>query len=411
MSRGSSQSYDIAIVGGGLVGASLAVALEPLGYSVAVVEAVPLQAPAQPSYDDRTLALSHSSCRILQGLDLWSALADAATPIREVIVTELGRPGRVVLRAAETGLPAFGHVVEARAYGAAVLSRLERLAGVDLWCPARVVGAATDGERATVEVEAHDGLRKLEARLLIAADGAHSAVRNLLGIPAREHDYGQTAVICNLTPAEYHDGRAFERLTDTGPFAMLPHAGRRCGLVWSVETDAAPRLLELPEQQFLAEARQRFGGDLGAFLRCGKRSAYPLKLVRAERDVHQRLVLLGNAAHTIHPIGAQGFNLGLRDVAALAEVLANAAAGDPGQVQVLDAYADWRRPDQDRTVAWSDGMARLFANRSPAAALLRSAGLIAHALLPPLRRRLTAGAMGYRGGRTPRLALGERLQR
>jgi 2-octaprenyl-6-methoxyphenol hydroxylase len=191
---------------------------------------------------------------------------------------------------------------------------------------------------------------------------------------------------------------------------VLPHLGDRCGLVWCVAGAESEALLAMPEADFLAGARRRFGGELGDFVKVGKRTAYPLRLVRADRDVHERLVILGNAAHAIHPIGAQGFNLGLRDVAVLAEVMAGRAAGDPGNASVTGAYGAWRRPDHDSTIAWSDGMARLFANPSPAAALVRSAGLFAHALVPALRRRLTSSAMGYRG-RVPALALGQPLER
>jgi len=402
------QRYDIAIVGGGLVGASLACALAPLGLRVAVLEKVPFRASAQPSYDDRTLALNHASCRILEGLGLWPALQPSATPILEIIVTELGRPVRVAMRASELGMPAFGNVVEARAFGAAVLEAIRGLDGVTLRCPAEVTAIEVSEECARLAVEGEGGTFCVEARLVVAADGAASKVRELLGITTETRDYGQTAVICNVTPERHHANRAFERLTPTGPFAVLPHLGERCGLVWSVASADAGALLELPEDEFLAGARRRFGGELGAFLKMGRRSAYPLRMVRAARDRAPRVAVIGNAAHAIHPVGAQGFNLGLRDVAVLAEVLASAGGADPGDERLLRTYSEWRRPDQDTTVSWSDGMARLFANPSPLAGALRGAGLLAFAAVAPLRRKLASGFMGYRG-RTPRLALGERL--
>jgi 2-octaprenyl-6-methoxyphenol hydroxylase len=402
--------YDVAIVGGGLIGASLACALGPLGYRVALIEAVSYEAPAQPSFDDRTLALSRSSCCILEGLGVWPHLQADATPIRQIIVTEQGRPGRVVLEPAEMGLTAFGHVVEARRFGAALQQTLAGLDGVNVLSPVRVTGIEQAGEWMHLATETDELAGALQARLLVAADGAHSTIRRLLEIPAVEHDYGQTAVICNIVPERPHSGRAFERFTRTGPFAILPHAGDRCGLVWTVASGEAERLLALEDAAFLAGARQRFGGELGEFLRLGRRSAYPLRMVRAERDTADRVVILGNAAHAIHPVGAQGFNLGCRDVAVLAELLASDTRGDPGASHILRAYSHWRRPDQQSTIALSDGMARLFANTSPAASMLRSAGLIAHALAPPLRRRLAAAAMGYRG-RIPRLSQGLILER
>jgi 2-octaprenyl-6-methoxyphenol hydroxylase len=192
----------------------------------------------------------------------------------------------------------------------------------------------------------------------------------------------------------------------------MPHVEGRCGLIWCVESDHADELLALPDQEFLRLANNRFGGHLGAFIKLGRRSAYPLRLVRAVEDVRPRAVILGNAAHAIHPIGAQGFNLGLRDVAVLAEVLADAvrrdAVGAIGDVELLRRYSAWRAPDQEGTIAYSDGLARMFSNPSPVAAAARTMGLLAHAFLPPLRRQLAVRAMGFRG-RVPRLALGEPL--
>lgn len=409
MNASGVQKFDVAIVGGGLVGASLACALAPLGFSIVVLEKVPFRAASQPSYDDRALALSDSSCKILEGLDIWAALAAYATPIREIIVSEADRPGRVVLQASEMDLEAFGNVVEARVFGTAVLARLESLERVEFRCPATVTGVETKQTHALVSVDGEHNSAVIEARLVVAADGANSVVRDMLNIPVQTRDYKQSAVICNITPEKHHRNRAFERLTPTGPFAVLPHGGGRCGLVWSVASGDADRLMKMPEAEFLAAARRRFGGALGEFVRMGKRSSYGLKLVRAKQDIRPRVVILGNAAHTIHPVGAQGFNLGLRDVAVIAEVLADAAAMDPGAEPLLRAYSDWRRGDQDSTVAWSDGMVRLFANPAPAAAALRTAGLFMHALIPPLRRRLAANAMGYRG-RVPKLAMGESLR-
>jgi 2-octaprenyl-6-methoxyphenol hydroxylase len=402
--------FDIAVVGGGLVGASVACALEPLGYSVLLIEQVPFRGPAQPSYDDRTLALSHSSCQILEGVQLWPGLEEFATPIREVIVTELGRPGRVVMRATDLGLDALGHVVEARAFGAAALQRLAALERLEIRCPASLAGIEAGEEWVRLSLQDERGLALVRARLVVAADGAASAVRQLLKIGAQTRDYDQTAVICNITPERPHQGRAFERMTASGPFAVLPHAGDRCGLVWTVRGDAAAGLLKLPEAEFMERAWQRFGPELGRFVKIGARSAYPLKLVRADADIERRTVILGNAAHAIHPVGAQGFNLGLRDVAVLAEILVDAPGADPGAADLLQAYSDWRRPDQEQTIAWTDGMTRLFANPSPAAAWLRSAGLLVHAMVPPMRRRLASQAMGYRG-KVPRLALGMPLRR
>lgn len=423
---------DIAIVGGGLAGASLAIALAPLGYRITVIEAVAFKATDQPSYDDRTLALSHSSCRILDGMGLWGSLAADATAIRKIFVSEFEAPGEVVLDSSELNLDEFGCVVEARRFGAAATQAMEQVENIEVLCPVKVTDLAT--EKATTRLTLESALasasgsgsgsgsesepesRILVAKLVVAADGANSFVRSRANIPVTTKDYRQTAIICNITPEHDHQGRAFECLTPTGPFAMLPHTGTRCGLVWSVESDQAGELLALEDEEFLARAQQRFAkaqqrfdGHLGTFLKAGKRSAYPLKLVKATRDTSDRLLVLGNAAHAIHPVGAQGFNLALRDVAVLAEVLADYDAGDPGSDDLLQRYSQWRKRDQRSTIAMADGMASLFAHPSLLLAGLRTAGFAAHKLFPGLRRRTALQFMGYRG-RIPRLALGEPLR-
>jgi 2-octaprenyl-6-methoxyphenol hydroxylase len=411
----SAAQCDIVIVGGGLVGASLACALAPLGYAITVVEAVAPGAASQPSYDDRTLALGAASCAILEGLGLWPQLQEHATAIRQVVVSEPGQPWRVELDAAESGRSAFGHVIEARRFGQVVRQRVSELDAVRVLCPARVTGLQNGPAGVSVELETEAGPQTIETRLLVAADGTHSAVRGLLGIAAREKHYQQTAVICNVTPREAHRGRAYEQLTSSGPFAVLPHVGGRCGLVWCAPEEQARALLELPEDEFLARASARADQSLGGFVKLGKRSSYALKLVLPERDSDQRVVLVGNAAHAIHPAGAQGFNLGLRDVACLAEVLADAnreapGAGlaDPGEAACLERYSHWCRPDREAVVGWTDGLVGLFASPLSLARGLRGAALLAHVLLPPLRRRMASQAMGFRG-HMPRLALGEPL--
>jgi 2-octaprenyl-6-methoxyphenol hydroxylase len=318
----------------------------------------------------------------------------------------------VLLDPAELGLDRFGHVVEARAFGAAMAAALPALARLDFRCPAAVTAIRIDEDRTVVEYTDEGGAASVEGTLLVGADGAHSFVREALGIATERHDYGQTAVICNVTPEQHHRGRAFECFTPSGPFAVMPHVNGRCGLIWCVEPGQAQQLIELPEAEFLERANARFGRHLGAFLKMGKRSSYPLRLVRAREDIRPRAVILGNAAHAIHPIGAQGFNLGLRDVAVLAEVLAETArrgrVDEIGDMAVLRRYSDWRAPDQQGTIAYSDGLARMFSNPSPVAAAARTAGLLAHAFIPALRRQLAVRSMGFRG-RTPRLALGQPL--
>ncbi|MBT8048743.1 MAG: 2-octaprenyl-6-methoxyphenyl hydroxylase [Xanthomonadales bacterium] len=404
--------YDVAIVGGGLVGASLACALAPLGLRVALLESVRFSVASQPSYDDRTLALSASSCRILQALEIWPAVAGSATPIREIQVREFDRPGRVLMEPGELDLDRFGHVVEAKVFGAAVMAQIPRWENLDFLCPAAVTKIDAGAELAVIHYTADGRDHRIQASLLVGADGADSFVRQSLDIETEKHDYRQTAIICNITPEQDHRGRAFECFTLTGPFAVMPHVNGRCGLIWCVSTDQAALMMEMPETEFLREAHRRFGNHLGKFLKIGRRSSYPLRLVRALEDVRPGAVILGNAAHAIHPVGAQGFNLGLRDVAVLAELLQDesrkGADANYGNIDLLTRYSEWRKPDQAGTIAYSDGLARIFSNPTRLAAAARTAGILAHAFVPSLRRQLAVRSMGYRG-RTPRLAAGEPL--
>jgi len=223
-----SRQYDIAIIGGGLVGASLACALAPLGLEIALLESVRFSEVSQPSYDDRTLALSASSCRILQGLGIWPALADNATPIREIQVREFQRPGRVIMEPGELDLDRFGHVVEARVFGAAVMQEIPRWDNLDFLCPAAVTSVSAGEDYVSIDYSTEGGSHRIEAGLLVGADGANSFVREALGIGTERYDYRQTAVICNITPEQDHRGRAFECFTPTGPFAVMPHVNGRC---------------------------------------------------------------------------------------------------------------------------------------------------------------------------------------
>ena len=432
--------FDLVVVGGGLVGASLVCALAGQGLRMALVEAQPLKVADLPGYDDRGIALAAGSQRIFAGMGLWPALAGAATPIRRIHVSDRGRFGFVRLDAADEGVPALGYVALARELGAALLGRLGGLAEVTLFSPARVADFAADGAGARLTLATEGGARQtLEARLVVAADGTRSALRDRLGIATTERDYGQSAVIANVSPQLAHEGVAYERFTDTGPLALLPMSEGRCALVWTVPADRVEAVMALDDAGFLAGLQARFGQRLGRLERVGRRSyyrlsaggraqfeaatariyfdrgsdrdgrwsAYPLRLVRAKDALGPRLALIGNAAHTLHPIAGQGFNLGLRDVAALAEVLVEArrAGEDPGAPEVLARYARWRRADQRRVVAFTDGLNRLFASPLPPLACARDLGMLALDLLPPAKRGFGRLAMG-RAGRLPRLARG-----
>lgn len=410
MREGEAQDFDVIIAGGGMVGGSLAVALACLPLRTLVVEATPPSDAAQPSYDDRATAISESSRRILEGIGCWSALAGAAAPIREVHVSERGAFGATRLRAAEQGLSSFGHVVENRALGAALWERIGAERRLTAWSPARVVGAAQDEERVRVRIE-RDAAAPIEvsARLLVAADGARSPLRTMAGIAHEARDYGQAAVIANVTPAIDHGGTAFERFTASGPLAVLPLTKGRVTIVWTLPPGDAQAVLALDDAGFLAALQAAFGFRLGGFRKAGQRASYLLSLVQAKAWHAGRIALVGNAAHGIHPVAGQGFNLGLRDAAALAELLARQGpAGDPGAGPILDEYAEWREADRARTVRDTDGLVQVFTSEFAPLRAGRRLGLIGLDLFPPARAAVARRGMGL-AGRMPRLALGQPL--
>jgi 2-octaprenyl-6-methoxyphenol hydroxylase len=399
--------YDLVIVGGGMVGASLAIALGGGPLRIALLEAVPFRADAQPSYDDRAIALAYGTHRIFTGMGLWEALRGETTPIHSIHISDRGHFGFTRLDCRDEGVEALGYVAVSRAMGAVLVERLQQLPNVDVLCPAPVSNVVIGGHHAEVVIDGAGAPRRLTANLVVAADGASSRVRDWLGIGALRWEYGQTAVITNITPERPHHNRAFERFTDSGPLALLPMADNRCSVVWTVRGKHADEVMALDEASFLNALQERFGGRLGTFLRTGARRAYPLMLVRAEEHVRPRLALIGNAAHTLHPVAGQGFNLGLRDVAVLAEVLSDAAAAgrDIGTLDVLQSYAQWRRRDQFKMIAFTDGLARVFANPLAPLRVLRDVGLLAVDVVPYIKHTLTRHTMGL-AGKLPRLARG-----
>jgi 2-octaprenyl-6-methoxyphenol hydroxylase len=406
------QPFDIAIVGGGMVGASLAVALSPLGLKVALVEAVAHDSASQPSFDERTTALSNGSRRILETLGVWPSVQ--STPIRRIHVSDQGRFGFARIDADEQGLAAMGYVVSNRALGIALWSRVRASSNVSVWCPAEV-SRITPGERAvTLEIAGTNGSAGIETQLVVAADGVQSAVRSAFGVDAEIRDYRQTAVITTVLPQRFHDHVAFERFTPSGPLALLPLEGGRCTLVLTLSRATAEAAMAWSDGEFLAEVQRRFGFRLGRFLKVGRRVPYPLSLTRAARTSAGRCVIVGNAAQGLHPVAGMGFNLGLRDVASLAELIAERRHQpdfDAGAPSLLAEYDAWRAADRGGVIAFTDGLVRLFANPLSVVKRLRNVGLLVFDLLPPAKAalsRLSTGAGG--GARVPKLARGVALQ-
>ena len=396
--------HDVVIVGGGLVGASLAIALARQGVEVGLVEAAPAgQMPAV--FDQRNLSFAAATVNALTALGVMQQLRTPTAPIRRIHISRQGDFGRVRLEAQDYGRATFGQVVVARDFGEALEARLAGLSQLTRYRPARFVDFAPDeaGHRALRIADA-EGERTLHARLVVAADGTRSAVRAALGIGVDEHDYGQTLLVARVRATQAPDGTAYERLGDDGPTALLPRGDRHWGVVHGVAREQAETVAALDDAAWLARLQHAVGWRIGRLVASGERSAYPIVRVVAQRLVADRAVVLGNAAQTIHPIGAQGFNLGLRDALTLAEEIAR--GDDPGAASRLAAYAARRREDRERTLAFSDGLARLTANPSPLLKPVRSAGLVAMEAQPSLQAFLVGGAMGFRGD-VPALCRGE----
>lgn len=404
-------TYDIIIVGGGMVGTSLALALAPLPLHIAVVEAVARKEVGQPSFDDRSTALSRSTQRSFEAMGLWNDVSAASAPITNIHVSDRGRFGFSHIDAEEQDVEALGYVVINRVLGEVLQSRLDAARNIDLYCPAKIerVDAGPDRVGATLTIGGKQAV--LNSRLLVAADGADSAVREMLGISAQRRDYEQSAVIGNLVTEKDLQQRAFERFTRHGPLAILPVAGGRAGFVWTVSGSDAQGVLDLDDDEFLEAIQGEFGYRLGKFSRVGKRAAYPLMLSKALRLTATRSVLVGNAAHGLHPVSAQGFNLGMRDVAALCDCIADALSEsvDIGTAVVLDRYSEWRRPDHRKLVRFTDGLVRLFGSNRPGVAALCNIGMIGFDLIPGVRRVFARHTMGL-AGTLPRLSRGVPIQ-
>ena len=398
--------FDIVILGGGLVGSSLACALDGRGYRVALVEgSLPRQSP--PGFDERKLALAAASVDALGRLGVLAHLSEPPSPIRRIHVSRQGDFGVVRLQAADVGRDAFGGVVLARELGQALERRLADLADLELLRPQTVCAISEIESGICLQLQSiadktavtEASTTRVTTRLLVAADGTHSFARTALGIGSERHDYLQTLLVCSLATDRPADGGAFERFTSDGPVALLP-MGRQYGAICAVPRDQADAVLAMDDAAYGDYFQQRFGWRAGRIVRVGTRSAYPIAKVIADRITARRTILMGNAAQTIHPIGAQGFNLGLRDALGLADVLAGSRAdadSDPGSDALLQSYRQMRSEDRERTLSFSDGLARATGNASLPMHLLRSIGLMALANVPGLSAPLVSGAMGYRG--------------
>ena len=399
--------YDVAVAGGGAVGATLACALADSGSRVLLADPSIGAPTSSAAFAPRPLALSLASQRVLASLGAWDALGSAATPIESIHISEAGRFGTVRLEAPECGVTQFGSVVPAGALGAALRAAVARRGAIH-GTGGRIVDASVSADLVTSRVveEGAGAPFSFRASLLVVADGGRSGLREALGIAATVRDYRQCAIASTVTVRAPRAHTAFERFTSGGPVALLPMGGPRYGLVWSCGEEEADRLAELPERRFAEALDAIFGGRLGGVDGAEDRVVFGLRLVRARNIVADRAVLIGNAANQLHPVAGQGFNLGVRDAACLAEVVAHARREGctSGDASMLERYRRWRAPDHAAVARFTDALVDIFGHRFPPVAPLRAPALAILDRVPALKRALARRAMGL-AGKVPRLAL------
>ncbi|MDH5547651.1 MAG: 2-octaprenyl-6-methoxyphenyl hydroxylase [Gammaproteobacteria bacterium] len=403
----SQEQFDVCIIGGGMVGATMAIALSGQGLRIAVVEAFPFRSDQQPSYDARSIALAYGSHKIFDSIGLWREMRDESTAIKEIHISDQGQFGVTRIDAHKEDVDALGYVIENRVIGGALMQRLNSCEDVSLLCPAKLESIQYHSDGLELGIALNDGVHKIRTRLMVGADGGNSQVRKLLDIGVNRWEYGQTAIISTVTPAYKHNNVAYERFTPGGPMALLPMSENRCSLVLTTRDADVDGVMALEDDAFLSLLTDRFGYRLGAFTRVAKRHAYPLVMLKTKEHIRPGVAIIGNAAHTLHPVAGQGFNLGIRDVSTLAEVVVNAArqGEDIGSDAVLKRYEVARKRDHMGVIGFTDTVARVFSNQWGPLAHLRSKGLLVTDLVPPLKHFLTRRTMGM-AGRLPRLSRG-----
>ncbi len=399
--------YDIAIVGGGFVGRTLACALAAASYRIALVESQPVPATNGTAVkrDERSIALNLASKRMLDTLGVWELLDVYSTPIKKIHVSDQGRFGVMRLDCRHHGTESFGYLVPAEKLTLALQKHLRLHEHIQHIQPYRVSGI----ENCTDKITLHGAGEPIQAKLLIAADGAHSFIRNKLSIPVDEKQYRQTAIVGNIRLDDHHRYTAYERFTRQGPLALLPREGNYCGFIWMNPDDVAQEHLALSDEDFLLRLQRAFGYRLGYFSRPGKRFAYPLSLLVSQRRVQRRAVLVGNAAQTLHPIAAQGLNLALRDIAELSETLCTSQGALDDINGKLSAYESRRHSDMEHTVRLTNRLNFLFTTDNPVLSRTRGIGLALSGAIPVLENRIMQRSSGALSS-TANLLQGRALQ-
>jgi 2-octaprenyl-6-methoxyphenol hydroxylase len=380
------ESVDILIIGGGLTGATLMLALDALGYKCLLVERRAFEEKINADFDARSLALSPASAHILSMLGIWPLLQDYLTPIQSIHVSDQHRFGSSLLQAQPD--QALGHIIEMQHINQSIL---QLLAKEHLLAPATLVDLNINAREALLETS--KGRCLIKAKLIVAADGAESSVRRLCDLPVKKKEYKQEAIVANIGLTKPHRYQAFERFTPEGPLALLPMPGNKMSLVWAMTPEKAQQRMALDDTQFLHSLQEAFGYRLGRFVKIGRRYSYPLQQLLMKPQGQWPVVFIGNAAHTLHPVAGQGFNLGLRDVAALAQAIAEYGL----TAEMLDFYVKIREQDQKNIIGLTNSLVSLFTSSLPGMAMLRDLGLLVLDNSPFLKKCFSRYAQGYSG--------------
>ncbi len=398
---------EVIIVGGGMVGLSLALMLAKANIGVKLLEAIKYPnyddanlAPYHSSFDARNSALSRRSVQIYQELGLWNALQEHATPILEVHITEQGSFGKARLKAEQEKVESFGQVIENAWLGRVLLTEVRKQPLIELINGVQVTSLTQDADQAHIEAVRGEEILSLQSKLVIAADGRDSFCRKALGIGADEHDYDQVAIVTTVQTSKPHNHVGFERFSPLGPLALLPLPGEyRRSVVWPVKKGTEGEWLgEENDQHFLDALQETYGDRAGKFQKTGRRFSFPLSQVLAEKQAVGRVVLMGNAAHTIHPVAGQGFNLCMRDAYVLVRSLTEqlSKSEDIGEPSMLLAYEQARLTDQQRVIKFCDTVVRGFSNQNPVLKLIRNTGLLAFDMIPGVKPLVANYAMGLK---------------
>ncbi len=387
--------YDLIIVGAGLAGNCLALALKDQDLKIAIVEAASREQLRASPAGDRALALAAGTVQLLQAMNAWDGIADKATAIKNIHISDRGHFGKTRLSAARQGVEALGYVIAARDIEEHLAGLVEQTAATCLY-ETRVAGLMSGSDAVNVSLKQQQLSLNLTAQLLVGADGGQSSVRKLLEIPQQIVEYAQTALVTNVQAALPHQNTAYERFTEQGPLALLPIAGKQLSVVWTRGHEQAQALMAGGEAEFLAELQACFGYRLGMLKLTAPRRAFPLSLIRADSMVSGRAVIIGNAVHQLHPVAGQGFNLGIRDVALLADLLIKQQHqhDDPGATDLLHHYARQRQQDHSKTISFTHNLVHIFSNNLPPVAALRNTGLTLLDHLPFAKNLLARHAMG-----------------